>query len=682
MKKAALFLWLLGVVAFSLAASEPPTGVGGVKDVASIGTGWIGVGSGSALPDTQIWVFETMWAGTSSLDAYPSSPDRVVRDTDGSKFKYGTGRGGGNKDVYTYYSTSNRMESIQRTVLMPSASQRQMFYWFPVTEIPATAQILSAKLYLNWYLGETLLTDVGMVYASVDTSEYNFTRLLAGPSQLVANSDPSRHMDTWNSADSTGFYISENTLWTYPHDSKTDLTDYGWTSVALEPGATYDAEEWWSLDLKTAVSKMVADGLDDRLIWLTFDYGEVAGKDFYVDNGPLAAAAVQPLLIVEWSDIQDYEPVDFLVFSDNHSNATGVQRMFDTIDPNVGSFALHNGDLNLSSSMDTTTLVDAIDTYFPTDYPLVLGWGNHETDADGAATGDMTDFFLGQNRQMIKDMPDYGADFTMFGLDTSYRNEHFISYSFDVGAAHIVVWNCLNTTTGASAMTTEDAEWLTNDLGQTQQPLKLVFCHYPIWDTPDIDNGTVRNYSSMNDAYTVWNFFDDLGVHAYISGHKHIASIDKFGSMWMLQGPSTADGTYQGFFDFTVDGSGSLVVDLYRGLQATTPWVKTQTQFIPVSRTDKVMANGVAATSGTMANGATGTEIFGKDFGASQGAGKVYMSDNAVFGAGTEVEQTVTTWQDDLIVITVDSFSYSVGSVWLFVVTDAGKNYSVECAKE
>lgn len=72
------------------------------------------------------------------------------------------------------------------------------------------------------------------------------------------------------------------------------------------------------------------------------------------------------------------------------------------------------------------------------------------------------------------------------------------------------------------------------------------------------------------------------------------------------------------------------------------------------------------------ANGETGIVITGTGFGASQGAGKVYLSPTNNVADGARVEQTVTAWSDTSITITCVKGGLSTDTnLYLFVVNNA-----------
>lgn len=73
--------------------------------------------------------------------------------------------------------------------------------------------------------------------------------------------------------------------------------------------------------------------------------------------------------------------------------------------------------------------------------------------------------------------------------------------------------------------------------------------------------------------------------------------------------------------------------------------------------------------------GQTNVAHNGTDFGVTQGTGTLIYSDNAVFGAGTEVTQTISTWNDTQIVSASAVFPGTVGigdTCYAYVTDDGG----------
>ena len=616
----------------------------------------------------------------------PAEIDTTIQDTDGSKFIYGAQRRV-SPTIHTYYSHENRVEGFRTDGrITDSGEVRTSFYWWDLSDIPANAQIIDATYYTqcaDTVYGYKSMNVISCVDAMLDTSSANYGLLRSG---VPEPGNASVYDQSWDLA---VVAPPKTVAWATPSEPKLWVEDYGWRVTAVLPGEAVDANKWWHCDVKQIVQKIVSDQLLDRLVWFTYheDLSWLSSsKDWDQNIGPTAANInSQPGLVVTWATRADYPPVRFLSFGDNHANPTGVKRMRNTLGDAVGDFAIHNGDGNQWAFMDTLTvsgdssLVGQMLEQFGADYPLILGWGNHEEAADDTSGGNdkMHQFVVGRNRIATASMAEWGADWVKTGPKgySETKQDKYKSISFDVGAAHIVVINPINPITGLASLNVHLIRWLKNDLELTKQPMKLVFCHYPLWDFPDIDSSAVGTYGCLANAKEAQDFFDGLGVHAYISGHTHLGGIAKVGSMYLLQGPSTCGVGLQGFFTFDVDPTGQTVVDLYRGVQALVPWMKLHTITIPVVRTPAAVANGIIATSGKFGSGDL-SEIIGAGFGAAQGAGSVAITNSAVWGDETELDlQTATSWSDTWIEITANSENVSAGPAWMWVTTDGGVRY-------
>lgn len=71
-------------------------------------------------------------------------------------------------------------------------------------------------------------------------------------------------------------------------------------------------------------------------------------------------------------------------------------------------------------------------------------------------------------------------------------------------------------------------------------------------------------------------------------------------------------------------------------------------------------------------DGDTAVTITGTEFEATQGTGKVEISDNATYATGTKVAQTVTSWADTSVDFTAVLGALDAGSLWLWVTNDFG----------
>ncbi len=92
--------------------------------------------------------------------------------------------------------------------------------------------------------------------------------------------------------------------------------------------------------------------------------------------------------------------------------------------------------------------------------------------------------------------------------------------------------------------------------------------------------------------------------------------------------------------------------------------------YITVAGTTPVITNCVPSI--TLTNTDTGVVATGGNFEATQGTTEIQLSDDAVYGDGTLVDQDVNTWADESINFDIVVDSLPLGDLFLFVVKDPG----------
>lgn len=92
--------------------------------------------------------------------------------------------------------------------------------------------------------------------------------------------------------------------------------------------------------------------------------------------------------------------------------------------------------------------------------------------------------------------------------------------------------------------------------------------------------------------------------------------------------------------------------------------------YITVAGTTPVITSCVPSI--TLTNSDTGVVATGGNFEATQGTTEIQLSDNATYGSGTLVDQTVNTWSDTSINFDIVVDSLPLGDLFLFVVKDPG----------
>lgn len=99
-------------------------------------------------------------------------------------------------------------------------------------------------------------------------------------------------------------------------------------------------------------------------------------------------------------------------------------------------------------------------------------------------------------------------------------------YSFDAEQVHFTM---VNSSTGG--LTDSELRWISDDLGSTELPVKVVVLHYPPFD-PD---GTSDTLASGSEAFI--DLMEDYGVAYVFAGHIHAYSAEeRNGTMYVITG--------------------------------------------------------------------------------------------------------------------------------------------------
>jgi hypothetical protein len=161
------------------------------------------------------------------------------------------------------------------------------------------------------------------------------------------------------------------------------------------------------------------------------------------------------------------------------------------------------------------------------------------------------------------------------------------------------------------------------------------------------------------------------GTVGFPFGSPTNRSIDEIALEWMVDTSGTG----------TAHARGRLNARIINATGTVQHWVHRSGNDVDVAYglIDLTLVDGVLRPNVTniappfFVNPGTISVITGENFGAVQGTGKVELSDNAAYGVGTLVEQTVTSWSDTSIDITSVHTGLSNGIVYLFVTDDAGE---------
>ncbi len=173
--------------------------------------------------------------------------------------------------------------------------------------------------------------------------------------------------------------------------------------------------------------------------------------------------------------------LNFYVFGDSQGYQGGLSQIVASANEFAPDFLFHCGDLTPfgqeNQYLDTISALSGLDE----NIPLYATPGNHDIRQGGGA-------------RYIE----------YFGPAT---------YSFDIGPAHITVFN-----TSAETVTESEFEWLEDDLSNDNSSLKFVFTHVPPFDPrPD------ENHTMSTDINTrLMGIFQNTSVDVVFSGHIHM----------------------------------------------------------------------------------------------------------------------------------------------------------------
>lgn len=579
MRRLLLLMALAGSIALLAGAGDGGTYRGGTYRVA---TATYSGGKAAATTPTEstTYVFKVQWdtttvAGGGHLSPFePTAADLVVKDPDGSLFKYGHVR----QDAPTavqYSSSANRIQTITRDGAFPIAANRTAFYVWPLDTIPSGSTIISAKLTFNITVGISEFTELQRLVAVIDTTAANYQNYVSGAAQV---GNTSYHQPAWD-------YAVGTTPWTFDLDNgganNRKFSDFGFAQTVIPPG-TVSATNWWEADITSIVQKYTDLGLQNKPIWFFADGG--GGSTYYWNIGPNTGSwAIEPLLTVTFSNKSRRAPVRFAAFSDNHSNSHGVGVMKATLDAAGFSpdFLVHNGDMNLANSCDSTITQAGVDSVWTEGIPVAWVEGNHEINTLCAeATAILGRHIPTANKAFIASLPDFGGVLRNLGA-LGTQEKRFRSFSFDVGQAHIVCLGLESIFLTGDAFTATDSTWLYRDLTATSQPVTIVFSHHPLfYDYADLEypaSPPDESITPPDNSAALQAMLEDLGVDAYVAGHAHLSWYGQRNGVWYIHLPSTKADKVQGFSTFSISESGAVTVEFYRGVQDDATWANLHT---------------------------------------------------------------------------------------------------------
>ncbi len=193
-------------------------------------------------------------------------------------------------------------------------------------------------------------------------------------------------------------------------------------------------------------------------------------------------------------------------------------------DGGPGAFMVSVGDIDSPAVIHQT-----LTTYVSADYGWFPVVGNH----DAETRADMR-FIRGFNP---------GGAYEPVNLRPGPVGTEATTYSFDAGGVHFVILNeyfdGFSDTGTNGDISDGNYNWLVTDLANRVEEITLVFGHEPAFVLPDTDTGRVRHDGNSLDQYPAnrdrfWALLEGTGVTAFVCGHTHNYSVQKFGSVWQV----------------------------------------------------------------------------------------------------------------------------------------------------
>ena len=170
----------------------------------------------------------------------------------------------------------------------------------------------------------------------------------------------------------------------------------------------------------------------------------------------------------------------FYVFGDSQGYQSGIYAIAEDAITGQPDFVFHLGDLTpFGQSNQYEAVSDALNQIHA---PVFTTIGNHDIRLNGSS---------------------YYLDY--FGSST---------YSFDYGPAHFVIFN-----TSSGDVTESELNWLESDLTQSNQDIKFVFTHMPVYDPRPGFNHTILNPTT---ASRLSSIFESTSVSIVFAGHIHM----------------------------------------------------------------------------------------------------------------------------------------------------------------
>ena len=210
------------------------------------------------------------------------------------------------------------------------------------------------------------------------------------------------------------------------------------------------------------------------------------------------------------------ETIKFAVIADHRDSFDGLDSALEFIYSQEVDFVFVVGDSDpLSTAYQDYYAMwgfEVREDVLPENQNLYFVMGNHDTPPAG-------DLFF--QAHIAPNYPDNGPSGTPLGT----------IFSFDIGPMHMVITNQYFGY-HEGGYTTEQLNWIDEDLAASQQPIKFVFGHEPafpmerhVGDSLDID-------PAMRDQF--WSILANGDVQAFFCGHTHHLSVIRYLGVYQI----------------------------------------------------------------------------------------------------------------------------------------------------
>lgn len=232
--------------------------------------------------------------------------------------------------------------------------------------------------------------------------------------------------------------------------------------------------------------------------------------------GLIALMACVWVLVVCSLAIADDDAVKFAVIADHRDNFDGLDTALEFIYSQAVDFLIVVGDFDpLSQAYRDYYAMwgfEVREDVLPENQNLYFVMGNHDTPPAGDP------FFQAY----------IGPNYPENGQPGAPRGTIF---SFDIGSIHMVITNQYHQYP-KGGYTTEQLNWIDENLAASQQPFKFVFGHEPAFPMDRHVGNSLDIDPTMRDLF--WSILAGNRVQAFFCGHTHHLSVIRYLGVYQI----------------------------------------------------------------------------------------------------------------------------------------------------